>query len=203
MVRKLPVAPLPMPSVADRIATALHKLGLAMKHQTWVLAAADGVSPTQGQILATLAADGPLSGTELGTRLGIKLPTISESVRALTDKHLVEKRPDPRHPRASLVALTATGRSRAAKARSWPEFLATAVGAMDAAEQATFFTGLLKMIRALQEAGQIPTSAMCMTCTYFRPDVRTGEQPHHCALVDAPLAPSELRLDCPDHVGMT
>jgi DNA-binding MarR family transcriptional regulator len=72
--------------LAARIATGLHKLGLAMKQQTWHQASEEGLSATQGQILAALSTHGALTGTELGARLGVTLPTISDSVRALVDK---------------------------------------------------------------------------------------------------------------------
>jgi DNA-binding MarR family transcriptional regulator len=167
-----------------------------MKHQTWLQASANGLSPTQGQILAFIAVEGPLSASELSSRLGVTLPTVSDSVRVLVAKKLANKMRDPRHPRASLIELTANGRLRSAHALSWPEFLATAVSTMSALEQSSFLTGLMKMIRTLQENGQIPTNRMCVTCIYFRPNVHDGSEPHHCAFVDAPMAPQHLRLDC-------
>ncbi len=198
--KRLPVAPPEAePPLELRIATALHKIGLAQKHETWTAASEEGVSPTQGQILAAVAGDGALTGGELAARLGVTLPTVSDAVRVLVDKGLVVKKPDPRHPRASLVALTARGRTLAAKARAWPELLATAVSAMSAGEQEVFHAGLLKMIRALQESGRIPVSRMCITCRYFAPDVHEGERPHHCKLVDAPMGARDLRLDCKEH----
>lgn len=184
---------------AHKIATGLHKLGLAMKHQTWLKAAEDGLSPTQGQILAALASDAPLTGTDLSKRLGVTLPTISDSVKALVDKALVVREPDPRHPRASLLSLTAAGKARAVSTRAWPEFLASAVSTLSEGEQHAFLSGLVKMIRTLQESGQIPTNRMCVTCTHFRPHVHEGEAPHHCAYVDAPMAEHHLRLDCAEH----
>lgn len=185
--------------LATRIATGLHKIGLALKQQTWQQANEEGLSPTQGQILATLVVNGSLTGTELSERLGVTLPTISESVRVLVDKKLVTKSPDPRHPRASLLSPTKRGAELGARARSWPEFMASAVADLSPPEQRAFYSGVMKMLRALQEQGLVPTSGMCVTCTHFRPNVRAGASPHHCALVDAPLADDQLRLDCPDH----
>jgi DNA-binding MarR family transcriptional regulator len=186
--------------IERRIATGLHKLGLAMKHQAWRQANEEGLSPTQGQILAALLVDGPQSGSELSARLGVTLPTISDSARALVEKGLAAKGPDPRHPRASLVTLTAEGRARAAKARAWPEFLAEAAVVLSESEREAFFAALVKMIRSLQEAGQIPLNRMCVTCTHFRPHQHEGPMPHHCAFVDAPMGGRHLRLDCPEHV---
>ena len=185
--------------IAQRIATGLHKVGLAMKQQSWQLANDEGLSATQGQILAALVARSPLTVTELSEVLGLTLPTISESVRVLGTKQLVSKSPDPRHPRASLLTLTARGRALGVRARSWPEFLADAVATLDDAEQAVFFTGIVKMIRSLQEAGLVPVSGMCVTCTHFRPNVHAEPLPHHCALVDAPMANDHVRLDCAEH----
>ena len=92
--------------LASRIATGLHKIGLAMKQQAWQQANEEGLSATQGQILAALATHGALTGSELSQRLGVTLPTISDSVRVLVEKTLVTKSPDPRHPRASLLTPT-------------------------------------------------------------------------------------------------
>ncbi len=184
--------------IERRIATGLHKLGLAMKQQTWREAAEDGLSPTQGQILVALAKE-PLTGSELSRGLGVTLPTISDSVRVLVEKGFVDRRPDPRHPRASLLTLTAAGRRRATRASAWPEFMASAVSSLSEPEQSAFLSGLLKMIRTLQENGQIPTSRMCVTCVHFQPNAHGGPTPHHCAFVDAPMAGDHLRVDCPEH----
>lgn len=185
--------------LASRIATGLHKIGLAMKQQTWLQANEEGLSATQGQILSVLGASGPLSGTELSERLGVSLPTISDSVRVLVEKKLATKSPDPRHPRASLITPTKKGAAIGARARSWPEFMASAVQDLAPDEQRAFFSGVVKMIRSLQEQGLVPVSGMCVSCTHFRPNVHEGKSPHHCALVDAPLANQQLRLDCPEH----
>lgn len=182
-----------------RIAAGLHKLGLALKHQEWSQANEHGLSPTQGQILALLDAEDGLTASEVGARLGIGLPTISEAVTTLVTKGFVERTPDERHPRARLLRLTAAGRQRSAQTRTWPEFLAQAVGVLTSGEQTTLLTALMKMIRTLQEQGKIPIQRMCVTCTHFRPNVHDGETPHHCAFVDAPLGAAHLRLDCPEH----
>jgi DNA-binding MarR family transcriptional regulator len=185
--------------ISARIATGLHKIGLAMKQQAWQQANEEGLSSTQGQILAALVAHGQLSGTELGQRLGVTLPTISDSVRVLVEKELVTKAADPRHPRATLVTPTKKGAALGSRARSWPEFMADAVTSLSLEEQRAFFAGVVKMIRTLQETGLVPLSGMCVTCTHFRPNVRVGAAPHHCAFIDAPLANEQLRLDCSEH----
>jgi DNA-binding MarR family transcriptional regulator len=185
--------------IPARIAAGLQKIGIAMKQQTWQRANEEGLSATQGQILALLVAHGPLSAKDLSDRLGVTLPTLSDSVRVLLEKKLVTKSADARHPRSSLLTPTKRGAEVGRRARSWPEFMADAVGVLSPDEQRAFFSGIVRMIRSLQEEGLIPLHGMCVTCAHFRPNVRPGPSPHHCALVDSPLAGEQLRVDCPDH----
>jgi DNA-binding MarR family transcriptional regulator len=197
--RRLPYFDEHSEPLALRIAAGLHKIGLAMKQQAWQQASEEGLSATQGQILAALVSHGPLTGSELRERLGVTLPTISDSVRVLVEKKLVRKAPDPRHPRASLLTPTEQGAALGARARSWPEFMAAAVEGLSLDEQRAFLNGVVKMIRGLQVQGLIPLDGMCVTCTHFRPNVRDGAKPHHCAFVDAPLAAEQLRVACTEH----
>jgi DNA-binding MarR family transcriptional regulator len=197
--RRLPYFDEHSEPLATRIAAGLHKIGLAMKQQAWQQANEEGLSATQGQILAALVTHGPLTGSELRERLGVTLPTISDSARVLVEKGLLTKEPDPRHPRASLLKPTARGAGLGARARSWPEFMASAVEGLAPDEQRAFLNGVVKMIHGLQDQGLIPLEGMCVTCTHFRPNVRAGATPHHCAFVDAPLAAEQLRVDCAEH----
>lgn len=182
-----------------RIASGLQKLGLMMRQQTWLQAHEEGLSPTQGQILAFVGADGPQSASELATRLGLSLPTISDSVQALVDKGYVVKKADPRHHRSRLLALTTKGRNRANKTKAWPEFLSGAVELLPAAEQEAFWGALVKLMTVLHSRGEVPPQRMCSTCVFFRPFAHGEPQPHHCACVDAPMAGRHLRLDCQEH----
>ena len=185
-----------------RLVTGLVKIGLAARHQAWVGAGAQGLSPTQGQILALLRLrpDVGLRLSALAEALAVTPATASVAVRALTGKGLVDKTPVPGDARAVALTLTPDGQREAARAAGWSDFLLAAVEALTPSEQETFFRGVVKMIRTLQERGEIPVSRMCVTCRFFRPNVHAHpEPPHHCAFVDAPFSDRHLRLECLDH----
>jgi DNA-binding MarR family transcriptional regulator len=186
-------------ALAERIAVGLSKLGLAMKQQTWTEANERGVSPTQAQIVSLLSFASDRSASELAAKLGLTLPTISDSVNALAAKGLISKHADPERPRVSLLRLTADGKRLAKAARSWPDFLASAAHSLSPSEQEGFLLGLIKIVGTLQAEGQIPTQEMCVSCIHFKPNVHKGEMPHHCAFVDAPMAIRHLRLLCNEH----
>ena len=188
-------------AVDDRIVMGLAKLGQAVKSQAWRGASLSGLTPTQGQVLAHLLARPEGMGIgAIAAALGVKQPTASDAIAALDAKGLVRKRRPPGDRRGVTVSLTGHGRRAARASASWLDFLLKAVGVLDASERAVMLKVIIKMIRTLQEAGEIPVSRMCVSCVHFRARVHDdARMPHHCAFVDAALGDQELRLDCADH----
>lgn len=195
-----PGAP-PSEPLSERVVEGLAKLGLALRSQAWEGASAQGLTPTQGQIL-TLLRSRPegLRLSQVAEGIAVSAPTASEAVAALVEKGLVRK--DRGGDLRSLrITLTARGQEHARQAASWPDFLLDAVEELTSDERERFLRALVKMIRTLQERRQIPVSRMCVTCVHFRARVHADPaKPHHCAFVDAPFGDAELRLDCADHV---
>lgn len=184
--------------VGQRVSTGLAKIGMALKSRAWRGAAPERLTPTQGQALVLIR------GTPRGLRLdevakglGVTPPTASDAVATLASKGLVARARAADNHRAVSLTLTAEGEALADRVADWPDFLLRTVNTLDAAEQTTFLRALVKIIRGLQEAGDIPAQRMCVTCRYFRPNVHDDrDRPHHCAFVDAPFGDRHLRLDC-------
>ncbi len=186
---------------AAKIVQALAKIALALRHRAWQRAWPAGLTPTQAQALVTLR-DRPqgLRLSALADQLGVTPATASDAVAALARKRLVTKKRAPDDRRAVAVRLTGRGRRLADEAVTWPDVLREAVDELESEEQAAMLRAFIKVIRRMQERGQIPVSRMCVTCRFFRPRVHADpRRPHHCAFVDAPFGDAELRLDCPDH----
>lgn len=188
--------------VAQTVTTGLVKLGIALKSRDWREAGEQGLTPTQGQILALLRLRQTrgMRLTELAAGLAVTTATVSDAVATLVQKGLVRKQRSRDDARALAITLTEAGTREAERVAGWPDFLVEAVEALSPEEQAVFLRGLIKMIRTLQERGQIPISRMCVTCRFFRPHVHeNADRPHHCAFVDAPFGDRHLRLECPDY----
>lgn len=186
-------------AVPRKVLTGLAKLALALKSASWREAGPRALTPTQGQILAILNAKGDLRLGEVAADLGVKPATASVAVEALAEKGLVSKRWSHADSRALVIRLSAAGRREAKRVATWPDFLLDAVASLSEAEQEVFLKALIKMIRGLQERGEISTARMCVGCRFFRPSVHADpERPHHCAFVDAAFGDGQLRLDCAD-----
>lgn len=190
------------PDRYTQLVTGLSKIGLVLRHQAWKAAESSGLTPTQSQVLAAIGGSpqGWLSVSDVARHLAVTQPTASDAIAALERKRLVERARAETDARIVRVRITAAGSRRARETAEWPDALIKAIGELDEHEQGVFLKAMMKMIRSLQESGQIPTSRMCATCTYFRPHAHAGkEAPHHCAFVGAPLRETDLRLDCREH----
>lgn len=192
------------PPAGERTAHGLAKIALALRHRAWSGARAHDLTPTQGEVLASLHRRAPASLSEVARQLAIGRPTASEAVSTLVAKGLVRKETDATDRRRVVLALTDAGHHAARQALLWPHFLAEVVDELEASEQAALVRALQKVIRRLQERGEIPVSRMCATCTYFRPHRHADpRRPHHCAYVDLPFGDRDLRFDCAEHEPAT
>lgn len=183
-----------------QIAAALERIGLVLRSFAWNQAEESDHTPTQAQILARLASRGPLRVGVLAEELGVKQPTVSDSVAALLRKGQVTREPDPQDGRVGLLRLTEQGKRLAELVRVPPPALTSALDALAPQDRSAMQRGLVALIRGLQEARAIPVQRMCVTCAHFRPHAHEDAQaPHHCAFVDAAFGNSALRIDCGDH----
>ncbi len=194
----------PADDLAKRIASGLGRLALALKTKTWKGAIAEGVTPTQGEVLARLV-DLPAGSrlSDLANQLGVSAPTVSDAVSTLVSKSLVEKH-EGKDKRSVKIKLTKEGKRLAARAADWTDFLIKAAETLSIQERENFLVILIKIIRALQESGDITPQRMCLTCEHFLPYAHSdAANPHHCAFIDMAFGASALKLNCADHTEIT
>jgi len=182
-------------SVAPRnLAAAVERLAHAIRVLRWDAAYALGLSPTQLSVLEMLDV-APAPRRRVGTLAGeldLTAPTVSDAVATLRRKGLVESAgPNVRGP----LGLTEAGRDLLRSIPRWDAPLEGALESLAAERRDTTYAAMLDVIGALQRAGVITVARTCTTCRFFD---RSGDTPR-CALLDAPLPPAALRLDCPEH----
>jgi len=185
-----------------RLASALSKVSVSLKRRLWRDATMRRISPLQAQVLAFLRRRPNHSSTvsAITQMLGVTMPTASDVIAVLVRRGLLRKFRTEEDGRVFTVLLTARGRRRAEQVTGWPDFLQWATELLPREEQESLLRTLVKLIRSIQERGEIPVAKMCVTCTHFRPYVHEDpQQPHHCALMDAPFGDHLLRIDCNEH----
>lgn len=190
---------LPTDLITERIAVAVARIGSALRHHAWQGATTLNITPTQGQILSALNLRPGATLSELARELGTTAATASDAVTALSGKGLLEKSRRPEDQRALWLTLTSAGKSLADQTAAWPDFLAEAVGELEVEERKILLRTLISLMRQLHQAGHLPVARLCVTCRFFEAHTtQTPDRPHFCTLLQASLAETDLRIDCPE-----
>jgi DNA-binding MarR family transcriptional regulator len=185
-----------------KLVAALERVGQALRVELRQGAAQEGLTPTQAQILLRLASERPLRRRvgALATAFDVRQPTISDAVAALERKGLVARRRDRADARAATLRLTGPGRAVADRLGAWHERARAELRRLPRQAREGSLTLLLDLIAGLQRADIVGVARTCPTCRFFRFDAHPhAPRPHHCALLEVPLGPADLRLDCPEH----
>ena len=188
--------------VDSKVIAAIERIGETLRALLRAEARAQGVSPIQAQILVFLASrDSRTRVGELAAEFGVTAATVSDALGSLEKKKLACRKSDPEDARALRVVPTAKGRRVAARLESWADPVRDLLpGETDAGNKEVTLGVLLELIASLDRGGLLSRARVCPSCRFFRPEVhRSRTNPHHCALLDAPLGPATLRLDCPEH----
>ena len=192
-----------MPGMApgEQLLIGLSRLGQAVRLNAWESAGTAHLTPLQADILRHLAGHPPaIRQGDLVTALASSPPTVSDAVRTLAGKGLIDRTRDLADARAVNLTLTPVGQAEADRLAAVPASLRAAIDALTPDDVAAMLRGATTMIRVLQEHRAIPVSRTCVTCHFYRPaEPGDGERPHHCRLVGADFADAQLRLDCPEH----
>src|SRR5688572_8295602 len=190
-------------SLASRLAAGLVRVAVTAQTDT----VAPGEPPTvertvaQQQMLLLLARRSETYRlTELASLLGMTLRTAVSTSGALAREGLVHMRPTPSYaPDEVRIVITTRGRQAVPDLANWADALLGEVEYLDEAAQEHVLNLVTEQIAALQRAGRIPVTRICLTCRYFDGYAHPGtNEPHHCHYVDAPFGYRELRLRCPE-----
>ena len=188
------------PSLEARLGVGLLRLQQALASSRGAAAREIEASPLGLQILIDVAGrGGATTASWLAARYGVTAATVSDALRTLTDRGWVSRTGAPRDARRSLLRLTPAGRRRVNRLDRWGREIEALVRTIPTERRGLFLEDLLEILRELERRGKITTDRMCVTCRYFRKDRHEGPKPHHCELLDAPLAPGDLRIDCDEH----
>ncbi len=177
---------------------ALERVAQSLRLLLWQEAKGHDLTPLQLRILIHLLTpeERRRRASAIAREFGLTRATVGEAVATLEAKGLIERRPCPQDARAQALALTPLGQELAAKAASWGEAARQALSHLSMQERTAALRFLMGLIASLQRAGIVRVARMCITCRFFQR--RPGEGAY-CRLLEAPLPPEALRLDCPDH----
>lgn len=185
--------------IEHKILIAFEKVHQILRSLFWKKAKKVKLTPLQMQILIFLGNhDLKKSGVaNLAKEFNLSKPTISEAVISLTNKGLIEKVKDDSDNRRHFFKLTEDGRSIVEDdIEFFSSPLKEVVGEIGKNEKRMLWQILAKIIYASNRKGLISTQRMCFNCKFY--ERRRGKG--FCHLLNKPLNPESIRIDCPEFV---
>jgi DNA-binding MarR family transcriptional regulator len=119
--------------LADRLRLTIVRTARRMRQESGT-----DLSPSLTAALSTVERHGPLIPSELALRERIQRPTATRVLARLEEQGLIDRMPDPRDGRSSLVTASKAGRDLLAELRTRKTaFLAARIETLTAEERAT------------------------------------------------------------------
>jgi DNA-binding MarR family transcriptional regulator len=180
------------------IVAALERIGESFRVMLWEQAKEHGLSPIQVQTLIFLNThdESKATVTYLSKEFNVTKATMSEVVKALSEKKLLFRKDNPVDTRAQVLKLTAQGKNTATATGGFANAILRYMDELSDRQKTGLKTILLDLIYHLYKDNIITMQRMCFTCVHFA----TANNKPFCNLLKIPLTPDYLRLDCPEHV---
>ncbi len=189
--------------IESKIVVALERLAEAFRVLRWKKGSAYRLSPLQLQVLVFLLyhSKDKRSVSYLAQEFNVTKATMSETIRWLKEKKLVRTTPDKDDSRRQWLSLTPSGQEVAQHLAHFADPMHAPIQQLSSKAKEQLLYSSLLILNYLLDQNILALQRMCFSCAYFHP--REKNQAAFCALLQKPLPPSALRVDCPDHVAKT
>ena len=163
--------------VDARILTLLDRLSRIIASDDW----AGDLNPAQTAALSYLAQANRFSRSPsvVAEYLGATRGTVSQTLKALQRKGLIEESPNPTDKRSISYKITSKGDELARQRR----LLNDALNTISTDDRTALLAQLTKVVGSALKARGLKTFGVCRTCKYHQSD----ETRPYCRLLDLPL----------------
>lgn len=181
-------------NLSHKIVVGLQRISEAFKVLLWEKAKEFGLSPIQIQILIFVAnhKENYSNVSYLAKEFNLTKPTISDAVRVLLKKELIEKDFSSSDSRSYTIILSDKGKDIVLKTEDYIHPLEKEVNSTSEKTQENLFATVSSLIFQLNKKGILTVQRTCFGCKYYK----KTSQNHFCNLLQKPLQSSKIRLDC-------
>jgi DNA-binding MarR family transcriptional regulator len=184
--------------IEAKLISAIEKLSNVFKSLLWDQGKKHGLTSLQLQVLMYLNKHklDHCKPIILAKEFCLTKPTISETIRILKRKKLIQQKKDDKDMRGYFIVITSEGRELIKKIEEFTEsFKVVFFNSLSNEDKETLFFQLLNVIHQLNKQGIIYPQRICFTCEYYK----NFKNAHYCRLLHKFLGTAELQIDCIDH----
>lgn len=182
--------------LSSKIIAGLERISEVFRSLLWKHAKVIGLSPIQIQLLIFIDFhDEALCNVSyLAKEFNVSKPTISDAVKVLYQKGLIEKHASPIDKRAYSIVIRPKGQQVIVNAKQFTEPIQNIINTLVPKEQENLFHTISTLILNLNKTGLLEMQRMCYNCKFYE----KKEAIDFCNLLGQPLAYTDIRLDCPE-----
>jgi DNA-binding MarR family transcriptional regulator len=168
---------------------------LLLRSQSWSMGDKHGLTPAQMQMLVYLTYANEFSRTPaaLADFSGTTRGTVSQTLKILQRKGLVDRSSDPYDGRSLRINLTPAGRRVIKGPGGFDQFVVGLERRMSRSDRRAFEEGIRAVVGALVDRGEHASFGSCTTCAHFKPN---GAAAGRCELFDVSRGPRRLEQYC-------
>ena len=183
--------------ITHKVIVGLERISEAFKVLLWEHAKVVGLSPIQIQILLFVAHHKleMCTVSYLAQEFNITKPTVSDAVKVLLKKELIQKKTVTSDSRSYAIALTTKGKEILVQVEDFAMPIKQQLEGIDSAEVQQLYYSITKLIHGLNKSGVLSVQRNCHSCTFYE----KNKNGHYCNFLKKPLENHDLRLDCPEH----
>lgn len=180
-----------------KLLQGFERLAEVLKSLLWEKAKKYGISPIQIQILIFVSKHKSdiCNVSYLAREFSITKATVSDAVRVLLKKGLVEKDFSPIDNRRYNLLLTPLGEQLEKDLSEYNLSIKEELSQIEEPELQALYNTLTKLVIQLNERNIIQVQRTCFNCQYYKGN---RNEKHFCKFIERDLQQHELRLDCGD-----
>ena len=179
---------------ASKIVVGLERISEAFKVLLWEKAKVLGLSPIQIQLLILIAyhKQALCTVSHLSKEFNVSKPTISDAIRMLDKKGLINKDYSSSDSRSYAILLSDKGKGIVEETENFAHPIKDQLSHISANQLEDLFSSLSTLIFQLNKAGILSVQRTCFQCSFYQK--KQGKD--FCNLLKKDLFPTDIRLDC-------
>lgn len=184
-----------------KLTTGFVNIAIALRAMLWQECLAANLSPIQGQILVYCLNQPPQLCRigYLAKEFCLTKPTISDAVKTLERKNLLNKFNDQEDLRSINLVLTDEGRRIATQVSGFANPLQGLIEELPETRKNQMDQVLAQLTVKLKEMGALSGQRSCVSCQHsIKQGARKG---YFCSLFQEKMSPIEIRLNCSSYVA--
>ena len=185
--------------VSSKIVAGLERISEVFKVLLWEKAKRVGLSPIQIQLLIfiTFHKNALCNISHLAKEFNVTKPTVSDAVKVLHMKGMIEKDFSSPDSRSYTIRLSSLGKTIVSETNDFADPLKTQIDTFGQLELNGVFKTLSELIYKLNRSGILTVQRTCHACQFYQKNDKTD----YCNLLQKELLSQDIRLDCPEFIA--